>query len=87
MSAINNGQMEEALPFDSKQKVLYPVSVQWLPPFTIMTDLVDHGELQVPCPDRPQHHECTEDFLAAHAAHRTGQPSCDATHSPGVGTV
>ena len=40
-----SGQMEAALPFDSAKKVLYPVSVSWQPAFTVMVDLVGHGEL------------------------------------------
>lgn len=50
------GPMEEALPFDSKEKVQYPVSVAWQPPFTIMVDLVGRGELLVRHPSM----HCTE---------------------------
>lgn len=37
--------MEEALPFDRREKVLYPVSVSWQPAFTVMVDLVGQGEV------------------------------------------
>ena len=40
--------MEEALPRDLVVKQLYPVSIAWEPPFTMMVDLVGHGDPQVP---------------------------------------
>ena len=42
-----DGLMEESLPFDRVENVLYPVSVWWQPAFTVMVDLIGHGELQV----------------------------------------
>ena len=38
---------EQELPFDRSDKQLYPVSVIWQPPFTMMVDLVGAGDLQV----------------------------------------
>ena len=39
--------MEEALPNDVKGPRLYPVSILWEPPFTMLVHLVGHGSLQV----------------------------------------
>ena len=39
--------MEAALPRDSARHQLYPVSVAWAPPFTMLVDLVGHGDPQV----------------------------------------
>lgn len=39
--------MESALPFDRQSKQLYPVSITWQPPFTMLLDLKGHGDLQV----------------------------------------
>ena len=36
------------LPFDRSDTQLYPVSVTWAPPFTMMVDLIGRGDLQVP---------------------------------------
>lgn len=38
--------MEPALPFDRQAKQLYPVSITWQPPFTMLVDLKGHGDLQ-----------------------------------------
>jgi hypothetical protein len=38
--------MEPALPFDRQAKQLYPVSITWQPPFTMLLDLKGHGDLQ-----------------------------------------
>ena len=38
--------MESALPFDRQAKQLYPVSITWQPPFTMLLDLKGHGDLQ-----------------------------------------
>ena len=38
---------EQELPFDRSDKQLYPVSVTWQPPFTMMVDLIGAGDLQV----------------------------------------
>ncbi len=38
--------MESALPFDRQAKQLYPVSITWQPPFTMLLDLKGHGNLQ-----------------------------------------
>ncbi len=38
--------MEAALPFDRQAKQLYPVSITWQPPFTMLVDLKGHGDLQ-----------------------------------------
>ena len=55
MPDASAGAMEEALPFDSKEVMLYPVSMLWQPPFTVMVDLWGRGELQVSwwCPLPP----------------------------------
>ncbi|CAK0732485.1 hypothetical protein CVIRNUC_000137 [Coccomyxa viridis] len=37
---------EQELPFDRSDKQLYPVSVTWQPPFTMMVDLIGAGDLQ-----------------------------------------
>lgn len=39
--------MEAALPRDSSLHQLYPVSISWTPPYTMMVDLVGHGDPQV----------------------------------------
>lgn len=39
--------MEEILPRDLAGKQLYPVSITWEPPFSMMVDLVGHGDPQV----------------------------------------
>ena len=38
---------EQELPFDRSDKQLFPVSVTWQPPFTMMVDLIGSGDLQV----------------------------------------
>ena len=38
--------MEPALPFDKQAKQLYPVSITWQPPFSMLVDLKGHGDLQ-----------------------------------------
>ena len=43
---------EEELPFDRSDTQLYPVSVSWQPPFTMLVDLNGQGDLQVPLPLR-----------------------------------
>ena len=39
--------MEKALPNDAKGARLYPVSIMWEPPFTMMVHLTGHGSRQV----------------------------------------
>jgi hypothetical protein len=39
--------MEASLPYDLRAKQLYPVSLVWHPPFTMLVDLVGHGDTQV----------------------------------------
>jgi len=38
--------MESALPFDRQAKQLFPVSITWQPPFTMLLDLKGRGDLQ-----------------------------------------
>jgi hypothetical protein len=39
--------MEPSLPHDAAARQLYPVSLVWQPPFTMLVDLVGHGDPQV----------------------------------------
>lgn len=47
-------EMEDALPHEVKgARRLYPVDIQWKPGFTMLVNLVGHGDPQVqwvPCP-------------------------------------
>ena len=40
--------MEKVLPRDLAAKQLYPVDINWHPHFTMLVDLVGHGDAQVP---------------------------------------
>ena len=50
--------MEEALPRDLAARQLYPVSICWDPPFTMLVDLVGHGDPQVRPATYPLHTPC-----------------------------
>ena len=39
--------MEPSLPHDLQRRQLYPVSLVWQPAFTMLVDLVGHGDPQV----------------------------------------
>ena len=41
---------EEELPFDRSDAQLYPVSIPWQPPFTMLVNLIGQGDLQVHIP-------------------------------------
>ena len=43
---------EEDLPFDRSDTQLYPVSIPWRPPFTMLVNLMGQGDLQVTLPFR-----------------------------------
>lgn len=38
---------EAMLPFERSDKQMYPVSITWQPPFTMLVDLVGQGDAQV----------------------------------------
>ena len=49
---VDNGQgarvrTEEMLPFERSDEQLYPISVTWQPPFTMLVDLIGRGDVQV----------------------------------------
>jgi hypothetical protein len=65
--------MEVSLPYDLRAKQLYPVSVVWQPPFTMLVDLVGHGDAQVRARDAP----CRVKGLGSrcHPGHAAGSAS------------
>ena len=59
--------MEPALPFDKQAKQLYPVSITWQPPFSMLVDLKGHGDLQAWLPRLSV-------IYAMHPMHAAAQP-------------
>lgn len=49
-SEVEDAETEPSLPYDLRAKQLYPVSMVWQPPFTMLLDLVGHGDVQVGLP-------------------------------------
>ena len=73
--------MEEALPHDLAARQLYPISIGWDPPFTMLVDLVGHGDPQVPPAAYPLHRRLASPAIVALVSngcgrHANGPASC-----------